>query len=256
MTNTIPLVSLAEIKDFCELSLTPNPQKDARLMVLAAIATDQIAEYIGRVFTQSEMMEFQTSRDAVRTRLDTGPYTVAEPVNTNLLDWGTVTSAEDHTYYLRGMNVDPETVRVFYDPRLNFEANTELERDTHFEIGDNDTVILRFATRHKLRALKFLYSAGYAYAPTPEADPTADPPVVAGPLTMSATAPAVLKEACLYQVQFLRVKSKPDNVGMDAERTAGTKDKVMFSKFLANSGLTPEARMLVNRFRRVKTGVR
>lgn len=254
MPDMIPLVSLAEIKEFCDLSLTPNAAKDARLMQIAAIATDQIADYTGRIFTQSEVMEFQTSKDAVRNSLDMHPHTVADPISTNIFDWGRVSSPIDRTYALKGLNVDPETVRVFYDPRLNFGPETELTRGKHFEVDVGDTLVLHYPTRYKLRALKLLYSAGFAAAPTPPADPGANPPISAGPVTLSASAPVALKEACLYQIQFLRVKSKPDNVGMEAERTAGSKDKVVFSKFLSSGGLTPEARALVNRYRRVNMG--
>jgi hypothetical protein len=230
MIKTIPCVTLTEVKDFCQIR-EETTQFDASLKLLSATAMEQIEELTQRFFTRQEVTERHTTRDNSDMVYSSNPDATS----------GVVRNTRPQTVFLKGVNIDVNSFDVRYDPLFAFGDDTRLVEGVDYILNpDEDTLTLLAATKHTQRGLRVTYTAGFASAGTPE--------------TISASAPAAIKQAALFQVQFLRVKSRPDNVGMGVERTTGSKDKTISTPFLSKGRLTPEAMSLVTRYKRVRVG--
>jgi hypothetical protein len=240
--ESYPLVTLEEVKEFFDVR--PEVTKlDARYTALAKLATTQIEQATGRFLTRQEHVEFFTSRDNTRIDYDlggAGDFNGGRYTN----DQGLRSIVNPQIIYLAGVNIDPDAdFDVWYDPNpAGQDGHSDrdlLRRDDHYGIDyENDAVVLYVSTRYRLRGIKVRYTAGY-----PEADGT-----------LSGAAPSYLKTAALIQTQFLNVKLRADNVGMDSERTVSGKDRVHSAPFMARGGLTPEAASIVASLKRVRTG--
>lgn len=242
--DTKPLVTLAEACAFLEIRVGT---KDEYVKRLIAMATADIESATGRFFARQEYTEYLTTRDNQRTDYDFwGSDVYTQPT---VMLGGMKTIVSPQTLPLKGVNVDPATVQCWYAPYAtgpdSFTDDTTLT-GTEFQIDtDDDRLVIYRATRFRMRALKVTYTAGYEAAPTDG---------VPDEVTLSASIPDWLKSAALVQCQFLKIKLRPDNIGMAAERTTSEKGKVSSSAFLAVSGLTTEAVGYVRHLKRVGTG--
>lgn len=240
--ESYPLVTLTEVKDFFEVR--PEIVKlDDRYTMLMKLATTQMEQATGRYFAKQEHIEYFTSRDNVRVDYNLGG---AGDFNTDRYtnDSGLRSIVNPQTIYLRGVAIDPNAeFKVWYDPSpsgTDAHGDSELLTvDDDYGIDyDNDSVVLYIPTRYRLRALRVQYTAGYAENGG----------------TLSDAAPDHLKMACLIQTQFLNVKLRNDNIGINAERTVSSKDRVLAAPFMVNAGLTPEVANIVASLKRVRTG--
>lgn len=238
-----PIVTLDEVKEFLgSSSRVESTASDARYTRLALLATRQIEQATGRWLTKQQFVEFFTSRDNVRSDYDfAGAGDTYMPY---AMESGLKRTINAQTLYLSGVGIDPDApFDVWYDPSQGgaspFGDGTKLTPGTDYGIDyDEDNVILYIGTRYRPRALKVVYTAGYA-----ETD---------GSLSGSATED--LKTAVLIQTAFLNVKLRNDNIGMDSERTVSSKDRVHAAPFMARAGLTPEVSSMVGYLKRVRTG--
>lgn len=241
--ESYPLVTLDEVKEFFDIR--PEVTKlDARYTALALLATKQIEQATGRLLTKQEHVEFFTSRDNVRVDYNLGGAGDFNGGERFMGDAGLRSIVNPQTIYLKGVGIDPDAdFEVWYDGSPSgtdaYDASNLLTPVDDYGIDyDNDSVVLYIPTRYRLRALKVRYTAGYAEDSG----------------TISAAAPDDLKTAALIQTQFLNVKLRADNVGMDSERTTSAKDRVHSAPFMARAGLTPEVASIVASLKRVRTG--
>lgn len=247
--ESLPLLTLAEVKAL--VGIRPEVTKDdAHLRLLISAATANIEFATGRQLTQQPFVEHFTSRDNRTTdyALDAGtPDYFAFGINGG----GLKTVVKPSTYSLKGVNPDPATLVVHYNPTARDEADygdAHLLTESDYELdAERGTLTVMAGTRYAPRALRVAYTAGYAAAPE---DAQADPAV----LCLSAAIPDGLRMAAILQVQFLRSKFKADNIGMGSERSASEKGKVSVSNFLAVTGLTPEVWPYVAHLKRPRVG--
>jgi len=244
--DTKPILSLAELRALFDVreTITKNDERYKRLNNIAAISLEIGT---GRYFTEQTFVEHLTTRDNTRTDYDfRGSSDFALPTS-GLLDSGLLTRATPTSVPLLGVNVDPATLKVWYNPAArgpdDFEDQHALEMDRDFQLDpETDRLHLYIATRFRVRSLRVEYTAGYAAA---EVDNYS---------CLSAAAPMWLKEAAMLQVQFLNIKLRNDNIAMAAERTVSDKGRVASSAFLKVNGLTPEVVPLVAHLRRPGMG--
>lgn len=246
MTTSYPFVTLTEMKSF--LDIRPEVTKlDTRLGLLIAAATKQIEQATGRIFTRQVITEFFTTRDNRTTDYNFGGF---ERSNYGW-DSGLATRAKPQTFYLSGLGIDRDAdLFVWYDPvamdDTAYNVDTLLDPNDDYQVDfQNDALILMIGSSYRQRALKVQYTAGFAF----EAE-SATPNL----FTLSVAIPDELKLAIMTQVQFMNVKLRSDNVGMGAERTLGTKDRVHLTPFMVGSGLTPEVSSLVRHLKRLRLG--
>jgi hypothetical protein len=246
--QTRPLVTLSEIKAMLSVRET-DTSKDARLRSLSLVATQQLERETGRFFTQQAHVELLTTRDNQRTDYDfRGSDYYTSFNDTGFSGMRTIVSPQ--SFVLDGVNVDPETVAVAYNPYARSPADFTAEHVVPAEDWQIDPETSRLhvhaATRFKVRALKVAYTAGYE-----EGVSSNNPEEI----TLSDSAPHWLKEAAILQTMFLNVKLRTDNIGMASERTThATKGHVTQAYFMKTHGLTPEAIALVSHLKRVRTG--
>lgn len=230
MSVSLPLVTMAELRAFIGMNPQGTAENDA-LMSVAKVATADLEKYTGRLFTRQEITEYFTSRNATVADLD---------VYGESYD-GVVIRANIQQLPLKGVNVDPdEEFAVYYDPQLKYPETSRLIPDRDYVVDyEAGRVVIKTTTRYNIRALKVVYTAGYE----------------ANEGSLSADAPEALKMACLIQAQHLRVRNRPDNIGVEVDRSFnGAQSKVAPSKFMVRGGLTPEAAALVRHLKRLRTG--
>lgn len=232
MPISVPLVDLNDMKEFIGIAKAAT-EFDDQLRRLSEVATSEIEHATGRNFAYQSITEYFTSRSNSRRFLDLHGTS----------DSGVATSVFPREYSLSGINID-DTVAfvVTYDPLGLHDqpASQALVENRDFIIDyENSKIIITCKTRYAQRGLAVTYSAGYQSS--------------GEPASLSCDIPDDLREACLYQVQHLRVRSRPDNVGINTDRTHG-RESVGSGPFAVRGGLCPEAQHLILPYRRVRTG--
>lgn len=245
----LPFATLAEVKEFLEVrdNITKN---DASLQHLSILAAHDIHVATGRVFTAGSLTEYFGTINSRREGYNFSDSASYSQI-TDTLRGGTSVSYVPQTIRLRGVKVDPESVQVWHNPTTFGGANflvedsqlLELGKDYAFEGEGNDRIVLAISSQDRPRAIRVDYDYGYAKT-------TATPP------TLSGDAPDWLKTVFMIQLQFLRSKTRLDNIAMAAERTVSEKGKVSVSSFLHTSGLTPEVIPHLAKLRRLNLGKR
>jgi len=237
-----PILTRSEAKEALEIR-DNDTSKDAHVDRLIASATHMIEKMTGRYLTKQVHTEYFTAR--TNSRVD---YDLTSSTTPNILDDGLRRDVKPQTLFLTGTVIDPDAdLNIWYDPSNfgtdAFSEATRLVAERDYQVDyDNDKVSLNIASVYRMRAIKAVYTAGYAFA---EADDQT---------TISAEAPDWLKMAALVQIQFLHMKLRRDNVGMKNERQVSGKDSIAQSAFAALGGLTPEAQSFVAHLKRVRTG--
>lgn len=231
MPATVPLVSAEELRKF--LGYRDNDTSaDADNMALALVATHQIEKAVSR-------------------ELEYGTFTELFDASDNVSDGFAMRGAEVYAdvrnvspvrFKLCGLFIDSTaSVSVRYDPGRAFGDETEMDATSYRFDADSGLVKAYFPMRRAPDAVRISYSAG----------------LVVEDGSMSGAASPALKEACLLQTGFLRVRRRMDNIGVEGDRSMGKSDKAVSSaKWLADGGLTPEAAKLVAPFRGILTGRR
>lgn len=241
--DSFPLVTLTEVKEFMEVRAEITA-KDARYTRLVDTATKMIERETGRSFAKQVHVEYHTARDNTRTDYNLGGAGDFSTSGRYTSDSGLKSIITPQTIYLRGVNIDPDAdFKVWYDPSPSgsdaYGDNNLLTLGDDYVVDyDNDAVVLYIGTTYRPRSIKVEYTAGYEVADS----------------SLSGSAPEELKTACLIQTQYLNVKLRNDNIGMDSERTVSAKDRVTMAPFMARAGLTPEVVGMVRHLKRLRTG--
>lgn len=234
---TKPLVTGQEALAFCEAGQTLLEM----FKNLAFVATRDIERETGRFFTKQTHSQIFTARQTKSQRYDWGDRNDWSPTTYS----GLVTSGKGQTVLLSGVAVDPESIEVWYDPSdFVFGDTTKLEATKDFVVTpeEPDAVYITYPTDYAPRSIKVSYSFGF------------EPSEAAGEETLSASAPADLKHACLMQIAHLRTRSKPDNIGMTGERRNSGKDRSAEFQWSVSGGLSPEVQAIVRDYYRLKFG--
>lgn len=232
MPTTLQFVDLDDMKAFIGVA-SSSTDHDDELNAMALVAAKDIERVTGRFFSKQEFTELFTSRDNVRSEPDL--YGTSES--------GRVTYTHPREYSLAGWSIDPGTpVVVTYDPTGKHEDDAvTLVEGTDFIVDyDNNKVIILTGTRYALRGLSITYTAGYD-------NDGGDPATLAG------NTPADLRMAALFQIQHLRVRARPDNIGIKNDRTH-SREATRGGPFAVRGGVCPEAQALLLDYRKVRTG--
>lgn len=236
-----PIVTRAEVKAACNIR-DSNTEFDDVLDHLAKVATGQLESVTGRFFTQQEVTEYFRTGRTFETVPDI--YGVSE--------LGAVTRVKPSTIRLRGIDIDPDTFDLRYDYLREWGDDTIVEPVDYILDVETSVVRLLFGTRESERSIKVTYTSGYEAAPyDPDGENQGEEPY----MTLSAAAPAYLKEACLLQVVYLRSRRRPDNVGLTGDRSVGKGESfVQTMSWAAKEGVTPEALGLIRSLKRPVVG--
>jgi hypothetical protein len=227
-----PLISLSEAKSACGLDPV-NTAQDEEIAFLSAVATEQIEAATRRLFTAQTHRERFSTRRRGAMHYDIGGYSSD----------GLTFRARHQHYSLKGIDIQPETLVVRYDPLHLFGENTTITEGIGWSLLPTGALLLAAATEATPAGLRVEYTAGWA--------------VSEGDGTLSTSAPADLRLACRLQVAFLRVRSRSDNVGMRSERgvSIGKENGGGSSAMFASSGgIAPEALSLLSKYRHLSAG--
>lgn len=234
MATSLKLIALDAVKGFLDIREEVTTF-DASLNALIDLATAEIEQETGRLFTSQAFVEdFDTAQTVTRV-WDFGGSSPS----------GLTTRERPQNYRLVGIEIDSGIgLDVRYDPLLVFGDDTLIlnlagqpDYIINFETG---LLELLTGTHAHRKALRVSYTAGYAQdGSTDILDP--------------AEVPEMLRQACMFQVAFLRKRQRIDNIGTKTERGGG---KVPVINFTTIKGLCPEATGLLRGFKRITVGRR
>lgn len=221
---TTPLVTLTELKDFIGIRPT-NTEHDGRLALLAQSSTLELEQATHRTFTRAVMEEL----------FDTATTTFYSYDLQGSGDSGVIGRSRPQIFNLSGiLPVSASGIEVFYDPERLFDTDT-LIAAADYHIDWNTSVLTLFrGTYTHTAALKAIYTAG----------------IVVADGTLSATAPANLKMACLYQSAFMFKRLRADNIGHSGDAGLITeKTKIGVASWNVQQGLCQEAQGLIREYK-------
>jgi hypothetical protein len=235
---SLPLVSVADAMEFSEA----GAGKSVLVAGLVMTATRQIEQECGRFFAPqaAPFVELLCARQTLRREYDWGGYG-----EVTMGGSGLVIVAKDQSHALMGVNIDPASVEVRYDPmRLFTDDNTLFDPTEGDYFMDGDTLVIQRGTHYGPRTLKITYNSGFTVIAENGSEPA-----------HLSNVPAELRQACLFQTAFLKVRSKTDNIGMTGERSKSTRGvNSVLSEFSVLGGLCPEAETLVTKYKQVQIG--
>ncbi|CAO3460816.1 hypothetical protein [Azospirillum argentinense] len=223
---SVPFISLAELKEHVEVNPAAT-QFDARLRGVIAAASSMIESACRQSFARTVRTEYHASRAAADVRYalhgdsEDSRYVTARPYTLALGASPVDASAPFSVHY--------DAAHAFGDDRLVEPRFYALDPAT-------GTVTLHLATAYAPRAIRIVYTAGYA---------------VGEDGTLSAALPDDLKQAALWQALYLWNKTKANAIGLDRPSAEGG---TASAKFVAHGGLVPEALALCLPYRRLLTG--
>jgi hypothetical protein len=235
--TSLPLVTVADVMDFCELGQSKTQLAGS----LAMVATRMIEKECSRAFApqSAPIVELITARQTISTRYDWegfGEITMGGS--------GLIRISKPQSHQLLGVNIDPASVQVWYDPTRQFTDDTLFDPTEGDYFMEGDTLVIQRGTYYSQRTLKVSYTSGF--------------PVVAESGTEPehlGSVPEELRQACLFQAAFLKMRAKPDNIGMEGERTKTTKGtNNIIAPFTVLGGLCPEAAAFADPYKRVLIG--
>ncbi len=234
MATSLKLVTVEAAKLFLDVR-DETTKFDATLTALIDLATAEIEQETGRLFTLQAIIEdFDTAQTITRV-WDFGGSSPS----------GLTTKARPQNYRLKGVKIDSGIgLDVRYDPLLVFGDDTLIKNLAgqpdyiiNFETG---LLQLLTGTHAHRSALRVSYTAGYAQDGS------------TGVLKADEV-PEMLRQACLFQVAFMRKRQRIDNIGTKTERGGG---KVPVVNFTTIKGLCPETAGLLRGFKRITVGRR
>lgn len=253
MEDSVPLLTLSEVKAMIDMRDNIT-KEDTLLRLLIAAATDSIEAATGRLFSPLTHTEYLTTRENRETDYNLRPNAGDWHGGINIFSSGLQTIRKPTAYYLVGVNVDPDTMVVHYNPNAVDDADYNddaLLDESHYEL-DGDKLTILTGTRYAPRGLRIQYSAGFEAAPEDPQQAESE----TNPLCLSASIPQALKMAAITQVMFLRTKLRTSNIGLGVERLAveGKRSTMQAAEFLSVTGLTPEVWPYLARYKRTRTG--
>lgn len=225
---TVPILALEDA--YAHLPIRAgNTEYDDRLTLLILTASTQIEHAIDRELDRKE-----------RTQLFKVPTTSNQTFdfsNTSN-ETGLRTTVRSVRFTLNTIDVDPNSVTVYYDPSGAFAADTEID-SKHWSLNaEMGLLTVRYPMVESMDALKVVHTGGYAEG--------------GDPLTLTDSVPADIKLAAVSQLVFLFTRSFVDNVGKADDTRQGSNGG---QRFAVLGGLVPEASALVSRYRAFGVGI-
>lgn len=243
MLTTLPFITLDEMRAFSGIT-SIKPEIDNRLIMCISNASLQIERITQRIFTRQPLVEYFKSTNNTSTNYATNG-------DSSVDGSAFATVARPLTVYLKGAFISPDDpLNVWYD---NYPNRNDAHGDDHLLVPDEDyfvdydncSIKLLIPMVLRPRGIKVSYTGGYSNLSVDTGEEMD---------TLSGDLPEPLKLACLVQAQFLNVKLRTDNIGMEGERVSSGKDRVSQFKFTTNAGLTDEVVGMVRHLYRVKVG--
>lgn len=223
---TAPLISLDDLKAHLPIR-AGFTEYDARLSMLILTATKQIETATEREFER-------TARSQVFGTPSTITYGYDFAGTTN--ESGLLERARPARYTLQTINIDPNSLSVFYDPSGAFTADTQIDASNLSLDTTKGLLSVRAGMNRTVDGLRVDYTGGY---------------VAGADGTLSASIPIDLKMACVSQALFLHTRMDAMNVGRDSEKKEGEGA----NRFNVRGGLTPEASSLLVRYRALRVSL-
>lgn len=221
---TTPLVSLEDVKAHLPIR-TGVTDYDARLSLLILTATSQIEDA-----TEREFHEATRTQDFGTPQTASYDYDFGGTANES----GLVQVARPANFTLKTVNIDPNTLSVYYDPSRAFGADTLVDPANYVLDAAKGFLSVRIPMTRTVAGLRVVHTGGYAAAGSPS--------------SLSASIPVDLKMACIAQTLFLWARVDPMNIGRMAEKKEGEGA----NSFTSRGGLTPEAAALLVRYRAMR----
>lgn len=221
-----PLATLAEVKALLRVR-EGTTEHDQRIQLLLNTASSQITTALRRQLAGGQYVDLFRTVGSGRARYDWRGSTNES---------GQVYDVRRQRFVLTALTVDPaQPFEVRYDPRGVFGDDTVVNPELYTLEPEDGVLWLEAITQDALAALRVTYAGGW-----PEDD--------AGTLSVALGADmrfAPLRLACITQTVHLFSRLVPDNIGVDADRGAGT---VPTGRFTTRGGLCSEAQALVAPF--------
>jgi hypothetical protein len=246
---TTPLVTPDEVKAFMSVRTDIDmPEVDARLETLIMLATSQLETALSVEFTYGVRTQLFNSAKAIRRVYDFGgginEYgTTADPVpQTVLLDSPPIDLSPGALALLTpaldpSLPVPTVPLVVLYDPDAEWGPQTIVDPISYKLDAKRARLTLRIMSIAREQAIQVQYVGGYQ--------------VDTETATLTTSAPADLKMACIIQTVHLFTRLQPDNIGHSEDLASG---KVGQSPYLTRGGITPEAATLLWSYRRIHMG--
>jgi hypothetical protein len=229
---TTPLVTLEEVRSYMAIrSDVEMPDVDNRINSQIVLATKMIETALSVEFDYKQRIEYFGTAAARRFTYDFDAPSASE--------YGVRANPTAQSFLLKAPPVDlSQPVVVCYDPSRQFTLPTTQLADGAVALDDvRGKLTVRLMSAARERALQVTYFGGYALDEA------------TGTLTTSA--PADLKMACIIQTIYLFARIQPDNIGMQTDRGQG---KLAQGTFMTRGGITPEATAMLWEYKRLNTG--
>jgi hypothetical protein len=225
-SSTIPLVTVAEIEAYAAVTNTGGASAAIETVYtdLSRLATTQIEKYCRLTLLRENKTEYFPTKSTSLIGLNL--YGTDDTV--------TVSSARQQKIYLNKINIDAEEdFLVYYDTSRQWGASTLIDASYYVVDYVNGSLITEFPTDASMRALKVVYTGGFASA--------------GSPATLSASAPDDLKMACISQVIFMYNALSAQDIGTELrEKTNRMYQRPGF--------MTDNAMQLIQPYKRFYTG--
>lgn len=210
---------------------TTEFDNDIAAMILAT--TELFEKHLDREFTYGDRVQFYTPARAIHIG-----YDFFGSGNES----GIVVSGRKQRFVIKGIPVDltgATSFRVDYDPSRQFTDNSCLVDPSYYTVdGDTGELWAWFATERYPQSVRITYSSGY----TPDSN------------GVLQNIDSMLAQAVKIQVRFMWVKLSADNLGFGEDRQRSATRASYAQKFLASSGVTPEAAALIRHLKVLAVG--
>lgn len=225
--NSYNLIFLDELKDAVGVESGYTAQ-DAKLLKAIATATKTIQDIVGRNFSTNGYTEYL---DSV---YNSTSYYDVYGIGTS----GYVSVANERGLSLKNYPIDTdETFSIHYDVNGQFGDDTLLDPSYYTLDPENGKLYLKIGTIACRRALKVVYTAGY-------------PSTTVGTETaLSASLPADLVQACVWQAQHTFDKMNSSSINSFYSGTVGKADSY---RYVNVAGIIPEAAAIAVRYKRYR----
>lgn len=235
--DRLGIVTRAEAKAICNIR-PQNLELDDAVDHLIMVASQQIEDAVGRLFTKQVFTEYMATKQTIDTVMDL--YGGSET--------GTKSRVRASTIYLRSLNIDTSDFEIRYDTNRVFGDDSIIDPVDYIIDEEKGSVRLLFGTAYSERALKVTYTGGWDKVKDDLRSGEAPAPEV---FCLSADIPYNIKEACLLQIGYLHARRRKDNIGLTGDRSTGKGDSfVQTMSWGSKQGLTREAVGLIAHLKR------
>lgn len=225
--NNHNIIFLEELKEAVGVE-SGYAMQDAKMLKAIAAATKTIQDIAGRNFSMNDYTEF----------LDTVYNSTAFYDIYGISSTGYASVANERGYTLKNTPIDlAETFSVYYDVNLKYGEDTLLDPSKYTLDPETGKLYLNFATVACRRALKVIYTAGYPST------------TVGSETALSASLPADLVQACVWQAQHTFDKMNASSINSFYSGTVGKSDSY---RYVNVAGITPEAAAIAVRYKRYR----